>query len=141
MKLGHLAGMTAAAMLWLTGLPAQAQGSIHASVHTSVGSLAVLSITTASVAVISVHAGSTLVVETIRAVGNTVELVLRGSAHASRAVIVVPATAIATTSLAVGHAVSVKTEGTGYLLVANGKVFCFVPGSGDDTLIRSTRSQ
>lgn len=141
MKLRPLACVTTAAVLWLNGVQVQAQDSLHASVRTSTAPLAALSIVTASVAVVSVHAGSTMVIETIRAVGNAFELVLRGSAHASRAVIVVPATALAATGLAVGHAVSVKAEGAGYLLIANGKVLCFVPGSGEDTLIRSARSQ
>jgi hypothetical protein len=128
-------------MLWFNGMQAQAQDSIHASVRASTAPFAALSIATASVAVVSAHAGSTMVVETIRAVGNAFELVLRGSAHASRAVIVVPAAAVAASSLAVGHAVSVRADGAGYLMVANGKVLCFVPGSGEDTLIRSSRSQ
>lgn len=141
MKRSSMLCLTLAAMLGLGTPSVQAQDSTRNSVYASTVPFVALSVASASVAVVSAHAGSVLVVETMRAVGSTFELVLRGSAHASRAVIVVPAAAIAASGIAVGHSVKVQTEGKGHLLVANGKVLCFVPGPGDETLMRSSRSQ
>lgn len=123
--------------------PVGAQDSLRASGNASAASatsLAVVSIATASVVVVSAHAGSTMVVESMRTIGNLVEIVFRGTANASRAVLTVTAVAASAVGLAVGQSVKVVAEGSGYLLTAAGKALAFVPGEGDQQLVRSKRS-
>lgn len=123
--------------------PATAQDSLRASGNASAASaasLAVVSIATASVAVVSAHAGSTMVVESLRTIGNVVEVVFRGTANASRAVLTVTVAAASAVGLAVGRSVKVVAEGSGYLLIAAGKALAFVPGDSEQQLVRSTRS-
>lgn len=126
----------ALAVFMACSMPAMARDSATGSV----ASLAVVSIATASVAVVSVHVGSEMVVESIKVVGKVVEVVLKGAAHASRAVLTLTADSVKASSLAAGQSVKVVAEGTGYLLVASGKVLCFVPGEAEQTLVRSSRS-
>lgn len=134
---------TSILVLLALAAPVQAQDSSRASGNASAasaGSLAVVSIATASVVVVSAHAGSTMVVESLRVVGNVVEIVFRGAANASRAVLTVTAAAASAVGLAVGQTVKVVAEGSGYLLIAAGKALAFVPGESEQQLVRSKRS-
>lgn len=128
--------LVALALFMACSMPAMARDSATGSV----ASVAVVSIATASVAVVSVHVGSEMVVESIKVVGSVVEVVLKGAAHASRAVLTLTADSVKATGLAAGQSVKVVAEGTGYLLVASGKVLCFVPGEAEQALVRSSRS-
>jgi hypothetical protein len=138
MKLAIRLGLTLAALSLVSG--ASAQDSLRASGYASGASMAAVSIVPASVVVVSVHVGSVMIVESIRVVGDVVEVIFKGAAHASRAVVTVTAASVKATSLAVGQSVKVVAEGSGYLLVSAGKVLCFVPGEDDQKLIRSARS-
>lgn len=111
------------------------------SVAASVGSPAVVSIGAASIAVVSIHAGGEMIVESMRAVGNGIEVVLKGAAGASRAVVTLTTDAAKAASLGVGQSVKVVAVGSGYVLTASGKALGFIPGEEDKGLVRSARSQ
>ena len=106
----------------------------------SAASTVAVSMAPASIVVVSAYVGSVMVVESIRVIGDVVEVILKGAANASRAVVTVTADSVKATSIAVGQSVKVVAEGSGYLLVAGGKVLCYVPGQADQALVRSTRS-
>jgi hypothetical protein len=103
-------------------------------------STAAVSVTAASLPVLAIYAGGVMVVESVRTLGNVVEVVFKGTANASRAVVTVTAAAASGVALAAGQSVKVVAEGTGYVLIASGKVLCFVPGKEDQNLVRSNRS-
>ncbi len=104
-------------------------------------SVAVVSIAPASIAVVSAYVASEMVVESITVIGDVVEVVLKGAANASRAVLTLTADSVKAASVGAGHSIKVVAEGTGYLLVASGKVLCFVPGEAEQALVRSSRSK
>ncbi len=116
-----------------------AQDSGRASA-TSAGSTVAVSVTAASLPVLAIYAGGVMVVESVRTIGNGVEVVFKGAANASRAVVTVTAAAASGVALAAGQSVKVVAEGTGYVLVVAGKVLCHVPGKEDQSLVRSNRS-
>jgi hypothetical protein len=118
---------------------AMAQDSGRASALSG-ASTAAVSVTAASLPVLAVYAGGVMVVESVRTLGNVVEVVLKGAGNASRAVVTVTAAAAGGVALAAGQSVKVVAEGGGYVLVAAGKVLCFVPGKEDQNLVRSNRS-
>jgi hypothetical protein len=131
--------------VWLVVLALSLQGqaradSVRNSVAASGASVAAVSVVPASIVVVSAHVGSVMVVESIRFVGDVAEVVFKGAVNASRAVVTVTAVSARNTSIAIGQTVQVVAEGTGYLLVASGKVLCYVPGEADRSLVRSTRS-
>lgn len=137
-----LAALSFPLILSLTS-PAIAQDSLRASGNASAASatsLAVVSVATASVVVVSAHAGGVMIVESVRAIGNVVEIVLKGAANASRAVITVTTAAASGVAIAAGQSVKVVPEGNGYLLITGTKVLCYVPAESDRQLVRSTRS-
>lgn len=117
------------------------QDSVRASTNASAASVFAVSVLPASMAVLSVHAGAVMVVESIKAVGSLVEVVFKGIGNASRAVVTVTAAAATSVGLAVGQSVNVVAEGSGYVLMAAGKVLCYVPGDADKDLLRSERSK
>ena len=94
----------------------------------------------ASIAVVSAYVGGVMVVESLRTVGEMVEVVFVGAGAASRAVLTLTADSVKASGLAVGQSVKVVAEGTGYLLIASGKALCFVPGDEEQSLVRSKRS-
>ncbi len=118
----------------------QAQDSVRASAAASGASTAAVSVAAASVVVVSAYVGGVLVVESVRAMGDVVEVVFKGAQSASRAVVTVTATAAKQSAIAVGQSVKVIAEGSGYLLVAAGKVLCYVPSGADQKLLHSSHS-
>lgn len=120
-----------------SGLPAYARDSGTGST----ASVAAVSIAPASIAVVSAYVGSVMVVESVQVVGEFFEVVLKGAGNASRAVVTVTVASVKATGLVAGQTVSVVAEGAGYLLVAAGKVLCYVPGESDRTLVRSGPSR
>jgi len=138
MKFSYL--ISAAFLTLALSLPAHARDSVRGSGDASGASVAAVSVAPASVAVVSAYVGSVMVVESVRVIGDVVEVVFKGAAHASRAVVTVTSAAAKSTNIAVGHSVQVVAEGAGYLLVSAGKVLCYVPGPADKQLLRSGRS-
>ena len=121
--------------------PVYAGDSTHDSGAASAGSLAAVSIAPASVVAVSAYAGGTMIVESVRFIGETVEVVLRGAGNASRAVVTVSASAAKNVSVAAGQTVKVVAEAGGYLLVSAGRVLCFIPDRADDSLLHSQSSR
>lgn len=103
-------------------------------------SLAAASVAPESIAVVSAYVGGVMVVESIRAVGEVIEIVLTGAGTASRAVLTLMADSVKAVGLAAGQTVKVVAEGAGYLVVAAGKALCFLPGEAEQSLVHSTRS-
>lgn len=123
------------------GAPAQAQqDSTRGSSHASGASLGAVSVAPAAIVVLSAYVGGVVVVESVRTVGKFVEVVLRGAADGSRAVVTVTTEAANNSAIASGHTVQVVAQGGGYLLVNAGKVLCFVPGETDQHVLHSKRS-
>ena len=120
----------------VASMPAQALDSGN----NSATSVAAVSVAPASVIVVSTYVGSVMVVESVRVIGDAVEVVFKGAVNASRAVVRVTAASAKATSIAAGQSVQVVAEGTGYLLVSAGKVLCYVPGKAEQDLLRSGRS-
>ncbi len=116
--------------------PAQASDSVAGSV----ASPFVASAAVSSAVAVSAYAGGEMVVESMRAVGNGIEVILKGAAHASRVVLTLTADVVKAASLGVGQSVKVVAEGSGHLLVASGKALCFVPGDEDLVLMHSAPS-
>lgn len=111
------------------------------STRDSGASVAVASLVPASLVVVSAYVGSEMVIESVRVVGDVLEIVLKGVGTASRAVLTLTADSAKATGVAAGQSVKVVAQGGGYLLVASGKALCFVPGAADESLFRSARSQ
>lgn len=131
---------TVLALAALLGVPVQAENSTRASGHASGTSLGAVSVAPASVVVLSAYVGTVVVVESVRTVGEFVEIVFKGARDGSRAVVTVTAAAAANSAIASGHTVQVVAQGGGYLLVNAGKVLCFVPGEADQKILHSKRS-
>ena len=119
----------------------QAHSAAGDSVAGSVALPVVVSAVAGSVAVISLHAGGEMIVDSMRWVGKGVEVGLKGAGNASRAVLTLTADAAKGASLAVGQSVKVVAVGSGYVLTASGKALGYIPGEDDKDLVRSARSQ
>ena len=118
---------------------APAQDSGRASGISAASTVAV-SATAASLPVLAIYVGGVMVVESVRTLGNVVEVVLKGAANASRAAVTVTTVAASGVALAAGQSIKVAAEGGGYVLYAGGKVLCHVPGKEEQILVRSNRS-
>jgi len=129
--------LAALAFFITCSMPAMARDSVAAST----ASMVVVSIAPASIAVVSAYVGSEMVVASVKVIGDVVEIVLKGAANASRVVVNLTADSVKAASVGVGQSVKVVAEGTGYLLIASGKVLCFVPGEAEQALMRSSRSK
>lgn len=105
-------------------------GQAHSAAGDSVAGRSapvVVSAVAGSVAVISLHAGGEMIVDSMRWVGKGVEVVLKGAGNASRAVLTLTADATKGASLAVGQSVKVVAVGSGYVLTASGKALAMFP--------------
>ena len=111
------------------------------SVAGSVASPFVASAAVSSAIAVSAYAGGEMIVESMRAVGNGMEVILKGAANASRVVLTLTTDVVKAASLGVGQSVKVVAEGSGHLLIASGKALCFIPGDEDQGLLRSAHSQ
>lgn len=117
-----LATLVAASLIGMSAL-AQAQ---HSTAHPSEASVGASLMGGLSVAWIA-HEGSEFTVQSMRAVGNGLELSLRGVSNGVETSAHVLKDAAAAASLAVGNSVRVVAETTGYALMAAGRVIAFVP--------------
>lgn len=85
------------------------------------------------------YVGSMLVIEGVEKSGESVVIVLKGVAQgvseATTVSVRVAASAIGNTSLAVGSAVKVVAEGSGYALYLSGKLIAFIPNEIGQSLV------
>jgi len=100
-----------------------------------------LSATVVAGSVLSVAVGGSMVVISVRAIGDGLEVVLEGASDASTATIRLSGEAAKGLSIAAGTVVSVTAVSTGHLLVASGKVLAFIPNEIGKTLIHHSRVQ
>ena len=101
----------------------QAQHSVARPSEASVGASVLSGLSVAWIA----YEGSEFTVQSIRAVGNGLELSLRGVNNGIETSALVAKDAAVAASLTVGTVVRVVGETTGYALVAAGRVIAFVP--------------
>jgi hypothetical protein len=114
----------------LTTTPAWAQ-STEASQASAI-SLAP-SVALASLALQAIPAGSTLVIRSLKPVGQTIELVVEASATGASFVLEVGAEAVRALALAAGRVLTVTVVSAGYLICAGSEAIAFIP----DQLARS----
>lgn len=90
--------------------------------------------------IIAVAVGGSLVVASVAAVGEGIEVVLKNVAKGSTATVRLSGKAAQQLSLAVGTVVEVVATATGHVLMASGKAIAFIPNETGKALIRSSKS-
>ena len=90
--------------------------------------------------ILTVAAAGSVVVASVRTVGDALEIVLEGAADASRATVRLSSTAVGGLSLATGTVLEVVTASTGYVLVMSGKAIAFLPNEAGKALLHHTRA-
>lgn len=120
------------------GLVHAADGSQGSNPSRALGEL---SATVVAGSVLSVAVGGSMVVTSVQAIGDGLEVVLEGASDASTATIRLSGEAAKGLSIAAGTVVSVTAVSTGHLLVASGKVLAFIPNEIGKTLIHHSRVQ
>lgn len=89
---------------------------------------------------LSVAATGSVVVASVRAVGDGLEVVLENVADASRATVRLSGKALGGLSLAAGTTLEVVTASTGQVLVMSGKAIAFLPNEAGKALLHSARA-
>jgi hypothetical protein len=90
--------------------------------------------------VLSVAAAGSLVVASVRTVGEGVEVVLESAFDASRTTVRLSGKALGGLSLATGTVLEVVTASTGYVLVMSGKTIAFLPNEAGKALLHHARA-
>lgn len=90
--------------------------------------------------ILTLAATGSVVVASVRTVGDGIEVVLEGAADASRATVRLSGRAAAGVSLAAGTALEVVTASTGYVLVMSGKAIAFLPNEAGKALLHHSRA-
>ncbi|MBQ5946701.1 hypothetical protein [Massilia sp. ST3] len=85
-------------------------------------------------------AGGSLVVESVRASGDGVDLVLRNAADASVATVRLSSKAAGALSLGAGTVIEVLSSSAGQLLVLSGKAIAFIPNEAGKALLHHERA-
>ena len=85
-------------------------------------------------------AGGSVVVESVRASGDTLEVVLRSAADASVATVRLSARAAGGLSLATGTVLEVLASSAGQVLVLSGKAIAFIPNEAGKALLHHARA-
>ena len=86
-----------------------------------------------------VAVSGTAVVESVKSVGDGLEIVVKGASNASTATIRLSGQAAHGLSLAAGTAVNVVAMSTGHMLVLSGKVIAFIPNEIGKSLLHQSR--
>jgi len=89
--------------------------------------------------ILTVAATGSLVVASVKTVGDGLEVVLENVADASRATVRLSGKAAGGVSVAVGTTLEVVTASTGYVLVASGKALAFIPNEAGKALLHHAR--
>ena len=90
--------------------------------------------------VLSAAAAGSVVVASVRTVGDGIELVLENVADASRATVRLSGKALGGVSLAAGATLEVVTASTGQVLVMSGKAIAFLPNEAGKALLHHARA-
>lgn len=99
-----------------------------------------LSATVIGGSVLLAAAGGSVVVESVRASGDTLEVVLRSAADASVATVRLSAKAAGGLSLATGTVLEVLASSAGQVLVLSGKAIAFIPNEAGKALLHHARA-
>ena len=90
--------------------------------------------------ILTLAATGSVVVASVRTVGDGIEVVLEGAADASRATVRLSGRLAAGVSLAAGTALEVVTASTGHVLVLSGKAIAFLPNEAGKALLHHSRA-
>jgi hypothetical protein len=90
--------------------------------------------------ILSVAAAGSLVVASVRMVGEGLEVVLESAFDASRTTVRLSGKALGGLSLATGAVLEVVTASTGYVLVMSGKTIAFLPNEAGKALLHHARA-
>ncbi|MCC2957458.1 hypothetical protein LK542_17720 [Massilia sp. IC2-477] len=90
--------------------------------------------------ILAVAATGSVVVASVKTVGDGLEVVLENAADASRATVRLSGKAAGGVSVAVGSTLEVVTASTGYVLVASGKALAFIPNEAGKALLHHARA-
>ena len=88
----------------------------------------------------TVGGGGSMIVESVKTVGEGIEVVLKNVAKGSTATVRLSGKAAQQLSLAVGTVVEVVATATGHVLMASGKAIAFIPNEAGKALIRSSKA-
>ncbi|WP_078031494.1 hypothetical protein [Massilia sp. KIM] len=128
--------------LLLATLLSAACATVHAEADASNPSRALSQVTASVVggSVLVSAAGGSLVVESVNAVGDGIEVVVRNAADASRATLRLSGKAAGGISIAAGTVLEVLATSAGQLLVLSGKAIAFLPNEAGKALLHSARA-
>lgn len=119
-------------------------GATHAAGHAGQSELSNASANLSGVVVggslLTLAATGSVVVASVRTVGDGIEVVLEGAADASHATVRLSGRAAAGVSLAAGTALEVVTASTGYVLVMSDKAIAFLPNEAGKALLHHSRA-
>jgi len=90
--------------------------------------------------ILTVAAAGSLVVASVRTVGEGLEVVLESAFDASRTTVRLSGTALGGLSLAAGTVLEVVSASTGYVLVMSGKTIAFLPNEAGKALLHHARA-
>lgn len=127
-----------AALLGLACTTGQANG--HAGQSELSNASANLSGVVVGGSILTLAATGSVVVASVRTVGDGIEVVLEGAADASRATVRLSGRAAAGLSIAAGTALEVVTASTGHVLVMSGKAIAFLPNEAGKALLHHSRA-
>jgi hypothetical protein len=130
--------------LLLAALLGLACTATHAAGHAGQSELSNASANLSGVVVggsiLTLAATGSVVVASVRTVGDGIEVVLEGAAEASRATVRLSGRLAAGVSLAAGTALEVVTASTGHVLVLSGKAIAFLPNEAGKALLHHSRA-
>lgn len=127
-----------AALLGLVCAASQANG--HAGQSELSNASANLSGVVVGGSFLALAATGSVVVASVRTVGDGIEVVLESAADASRATVRLSGKAAAGVSIATGTTLDVVTASTGYVLVMSGKALAFLPNEAGKALLHHSRA-
>mgnify|MGYP000037977085 FL=1 len=90
--------------------------------------------------ILTVAAAGSLVVASVRTVGEGLEVVLESALDASRTTVRLSGAALGGLSLATGTVLEVVAASTGYVLVMSGKTIAFLPNEAGKALLHHARA-
>ncbi|SFD70703.1 hypothetical protein [Massilia yuzhufengensis] len=90
--------------------------------------------------ILTLAAGGSVVIASVRTVGDALEIVLENVADASSATVRLSGRVAGGVSLAAGAALEVVTASTGYVLVMSGKAIAFLPNEAGKALLHHARA-
>ena len=129
--------VVAALALTLAMSPAPARAADGGSTASQLSGLAVVSAIAAPVSIVA--AGSTLVIDSVVAVGRGANVVVHRASDGVSAVLTMSAAGAGALSLAAGTVVEVATCSTGYVLSAAGSAIAFIPNKLGASLLYEER--